>query len=296
MSLTSKRHASFFGNLGDNISKIVPKPHRFFKVTKPFGFEKPPVHLRDLPRKKWLTKENLNVPKRIWDFYFDGITRRTRVDKIQKELAYGGMYDFHVYMKTKGRLFEAPVSFFKRDKSLFFPNFLARTLSERNVELMDVLKQAKVTVLKVYSADSGKEMVADYFKIPNSDDSYLSKTGIDEFHKSFPQSQIVELLLSEKWSNHFVHTYVTPRKLRAEIPESQHDKFLVALRDAVLSREDREKLLMTNTYAGYVYLIDDSFRIRWVGCGQPDEKEVQGLWKALKGLERETGRKLVKTR
>ncbi|KAH3661954.1 hypothetical protein OGAPHI_006133 [Ogataea philodendri] len=296
MSLVFRRNASFFGNLGESITKIVPKPHKFFKITKPFGFEQPPIHSKDIPKKPWLTKENINVPKRIWDFYFDGITRRTRVNNIQKELAYGGMYDFHVYMRTKGRLFEAPISYFKKEKSLFFPNFKVRTFKDNTVDIMDVLKKANVTLLKVYSTDSGKDMLADYFKIPNSDDQYLSKTGIQQFHKSFPKSQIVELVLSEKWSTHFVHTFVTPNKIKADLPESQYDKYLVALRESVLPRNDREKLLMTNTYAGFVYLIDDSYRIRWAGCGLPEEKEVQSLWKALKGLEKEAGRKLVKSR
>ncbi|ODV87603.1 hypothetical protein CANARDRAFT_6127 [[Candida] arabinofermentans NRRL YB-2248] len=298
-TLTQKRYASggsgIFGNLGETITSIVPKAHSYFKVTKPFGFENPPIHLKDIPKKPWLTKQNLNFPKRIWDFYFDGVTRKTRVAKIQKDLAYGGLYDFHVYMRTKGRLFEAPISYFKRERSKYFPNFKVKSLTGSNVELMDVLSKSKISILRVYATESGLEMTDDYLKIPNSQDNYLSEQGLSLLKQEYPNTQIVELVLSENWSKHFIHTFITPSKLRSQIPKVQHSNYLIAMRDQVLPRSDRDQILMSNTYAGYIYLIDESFKIRWVGCGLPEPKEVKGLWKAVKGLERETNLRTART-
>lgn len=292
-SLIFRRNAGFFGNLGQSMAKIVPKEHKFFQIVKPIGFETAPERISQKNSESIFTLENLNIPKKIWNFYFDGITRRTRVAAIQKDLAYGGMYDFHVYTKTKGRLFQAPPSFFKKDKALYFPNFKAKALTGERRELLDVFDDAKLTILRVYSTDAGYEMTDDYFKIPGSSDNYTSETGVAVLKQQNPDVQIVELVLSESASKHFVHTFVTPSKVAATRPKSQHDKYLVALRDSVLDRSQREKLLLTNAYSGYVYIIDSNYKVRWAGSGWPDEKEVEGMWKAIRGLSKEKNFKLV---
>ena len=291
-----RRNAGFFGNLGQSMSKIVPKPHKYFKIAKPFGFAKPPVRLQDQETKPFFTLENLNIPKKIWNFYFDGITRRTRVEAIQKDLAYGGMYDFHVYTRTKGRLFEAPISFFRKDRALYFPNFRVKSLEGKRMDLLDALDKAKLTILRVYSTDAGFEMTNDYFKIKDSEDTYMSSTGIKVFSQEYPEAQIVELVLSENASKHFIHTFVTPGKLLQQRPKEQHDKYLIARRDSVLTRDDREKLLMTNAYSGYIYLIDQSYKRRWAGSGWPTAAEVDGLWKAVKGILKENTLRLNKNK
>ncbi|GME99412.1 unnamed protein product [Ambrosiozyma monospora] len=208
-------------------------------------------------------------------------------------MAYGGMYDFHVFMRTKGKLFQAPISFFRKDKALYFPNFTTRTLEDKTVELMDVLSKNKITILRVVSTESGVETTEDYFKVPKSEENYLTEAGLKQLHQEFPNTQIVQLTLSDRWSKHFVHTFVTPSKLRKTLPEELHSRYLVAFRDKVLDRDSRERLLITNTYSGYVYLIDDQFKIRWAGSGLPEPKEVSGMWKAVAGLERESGLKIA---
>lgn len=290
------RNAGFFGNLGQSMAKIVPKPHKYFKIAKPFGFSRPPVRLKDTKSESFFTLENLNFPKRLWNFYFDGITRRTRVEAIQKDLAYGGMYDFHVYTKTKGRLFEAPVSFFRKERALYFPNFRVKSLSGKRMDLMDALDKAKVSILRIYSTDAGYEMTNDYFKIKNSEDNYMTSTGIEVFKQEYPKAQIIEVVLSENASKHFIHTFITPGKLLSQRPPCQHDNYLIARRDSVLSRDDREKLLLTNAYSGYIYVIDSSYKIRWAGSGWPTETEVNGLWKAVRGLLKEDAMRLNKTK
>ncbi|KAG0676929.1 Mitochondrial ATPase complex subunit atp10 [Pichia californica] len=288
------RNAGFLGNLGQSMAKIVPKPHKYFKIAKPFGFSKPPTRLKDTKSESILTWENLNLPKKLWNFYFDGITRRTRVEAIQKDLAYGGMYDFHVYTKTKGRLFESPISYFRKDRSLFFPNFRVKSLTGKRMDLMDVLDKAKLSILRVYSTDAGYEMTNDYFKIKDSEDNYMTNSGLEVFKQEYPGAQIVEVILSENASKHFIHTFITPGKVSQQRPEEQHDKYLIARRDTVLSRDDREKLLLTNAYSGYIYIVDSSYKIRWAGSGWPTETEVIGLWKAVRSLLKEAAMKLNK--
>lgn len=287
MQKTFIRNAGFFGNLGQNMAKIVPKQHMFFQIKKPFGFDERPVKTLQKESKPILTWENLNLPKKLWDFYFDGITRRTRVEAIQKDLAYGGMYDFHVFTKTKGRLFESPPSYFRADKALYFPNIRGKTLTGKRMDLLDIIDKSKITILRVYSTDAGFEMTNDYFKVPNSEDSYLTDTGIKVFQQEFPNAQIVEIILSENVSKHLVHTFVTPAKVAKTRPEVQHERYLIAMRDSVLSRNDREKLLLTNGYSGYVYVLDPNYKIRWAGSGWPTANEVTTLWKSVKHLLKE---------
>ncbi|KAF6011131.1 hypothetical protein HII12_002725 [Brettanomyces bruxellensis] len=282
-----RRLLSLFGNIGGSMKKIVPKDHVYFKVKRPVGLKEKPKHLSKVSKGKHLTKEDLNIPRKIWNFYFDGVTRKTRVSKIEKEMAYGGMYDFHVYNKTKGRLFAAPPSYFKREKALYFPNFAVRSLANDQKELLDLVAGSKATILRVFSTRTGEEMTKEYFKVPDSEESYLADLGIDQLKQSYPDAQILQLMLSDSWIKYLLHVYVSGPKLRQLVPESLHERFLFAMRDDVLSMEDRERLLMTNLYSGYVYVLDNSSRIRWVGSGWPEGDEVTKMWNAVRGVSRE---------
>lgn len=264
----------------------------YFKVTRPVGLKERPVPLKDVKKEGYLTSANLNIPRRIWDFYVDGTARKARVRKIQKEMAYGGMYDIHVYNKTKGRLFAGPVSYFKRDKSLFFPNFGVSTLTGQEREIMDLFGDAKATVLRVFSTATGTKMTEDYFKIPDSQDSYLTKEGLKQFQQTYPEAQLAELVLSDTWLKGIVYQKLSTGKRRKDVPEPLWESYVTAIQEEVLDREVREKLLMTNHYAGYVYVIDNDCKVRWVGSGLPTPEEIKGLWKAVRGVSREaTSRK-----
>ncbi len=271
------------------MKKIVPKDHVYFKVKRPVGLKEKPKHLSGLSETRSVTKESLNIPRKIWNFYFDGVTRKTRVSKIEKEMAYGGLYDFHVYNKTKGRLFAAPPSYFKRDKALYFPNFAVRTLTGEQEELIDLVGKSKATILRVFSTQTGEKMTKDYFNVANSAENYLADPGTKQLQQSYPDAQILQLMLSDSWIKYLLHVYVSSPKIKQLFPESLHDKFLFAMRDDVLSMEDRERLLMTNLYSGYVYVLDNSSRIRWVGSGWPKSDEITRLWKAVRGVCKEVG-------
>lgn len=286
MSFIQKRSLSLFGDLGDNVSKIVAKEHVFFKVKRPIGFREKPIHVSEQLKKKGQTK-SISLPRKIWNFYFDGVTRKTRVKQLQKEMAYGGFYDFHVYNKTKGRLFGCPPSYFKREKALYFPNFRVKKLDGGQIELMDAFARSACTILRVFSTQSGAQMTRDYFKIPGSSDSYLSDSGIKIFDQSYPNAQISQIILSESWVKYLMHVFVSTGKLRKMVPKELHDNFFVAMRDDVLQLNDRQKLLMTNVYSGYIFVIDNSSRVRWIGSGWPEKEDVSGLWRAVKGVSHE---------
>jgi len=46
-------------------------------------------------------------------------------------------------------------------------------------------------------------------------------------------------------------------------------------------------LCLPNVYTGYAYLLDEKNRVRWHGCGEGTEEEVQGLLKCAQVLVNE---------
>ena len=62
--------------------------------------------------------------------------------------------------------------------------------------------------------------------------------------------------------------------LRATVPPELHATYLVSSQNLEYVRDS---LGMTNSKVGYVYLIDETLKIRWGGCADATLKEAQSL-------------------
>lgn len=90
---------------------------------------------------------------------------------------------------------------------------------------------------------------------------------------SHPQYQYVQINLQENLLKAFLVNLFLG-KLRQHVPVELQENYLVSTQNMEYVRE---AMGMTNSKVGYVYLIDESLRIRWAGCADPTPEEIQAL-------------------
>ncbi|ANZ75885.1 BA75_02446T0 [Komagataella pastoris] len=279
---TSK--ASFIFKLGSTLNNIKPEPFKVVQVTKPVGlFTKPEI----FPLAQLNNHKSPSKTSEFWAEFkslFNKEKREAKRLELEEEMRKGGLYDMHTYRVTKGKVFLSPISYFKESKSLYFPNLVVTNLKNETSQLGDVFKN-KVTVLKIHSTQEGFDITKEYFNIKNSTENYLTESGYQILNQEFDNVQIAELNLVENGLKGLI-SKLSLGHLRKIIPDSRHDSYFSAKR-SLLPMRLREDIFLRNLYTGYVYVVDQEGKIRWLGCGKPTEKDHEMLWKAVKGVSAE---------
>lgn len=233
-------------------------------ITKPFGFEEP------------LSLNVLNEHSIKNAFSKEGRERRQK--EIDYDLQHSPFYDSKSFENTKGKIFLPPVSFFKQSKALYFPNFEGDTLVNNKRTLYNVLKN-KVTILRMSSSISGENCTNSYVE------DYLSSPGYDSFLKKYPRSQIVDVNIPQSWIKGFFVT-LAKNNIKKTIPPARHDQYFV-LSHKLFSGEIKRTLKCDNACSGYLYILDETGKIRWATSGVADDEESSVLWRSVRALERE---------
>ena len=233
-------------------------------ITKPFGFENP-VLLNDY----------IQTP--ILDTFSSG-AREKRRKEIDYDLQHTPFYDSKSFHNTKGKIFLPPVSFFKQSKALYFPNFEGYTLLKNKRKLYDILK-GKVTILSMSSTISGDKCTKSYL------DEYLSGPGYQTFQEKYPQSQIVDINLPQSWVKG-LFVSLAKSNIRKMTAPAIHDLYFV-LPTKLFPGAVKRTLKCDNGCSGYLYIIDETGKIRWATSGTADEEETSLLWRIMGALEKE---------
>ena len=190
--------------------------------------------------------------------------------------------DFVNLRRHGGKSFLAPSRIFKAEHSLYFPNIHGQTLEkgvDSDRDTTPVLR-GRTSIVAVFSSTWAEGQVQSFLaKKANPDlhaalDEYKSVTGL-----SAPQ--IVRLNIEtnpiKAW---IVRAFFW--SLRRMFAKSDWAKyFLITYK---LSDEVCEATGILNGAVGYVYLVDESCRIRWAGSGDALEEERQSLVKGLRRL------------
>lgn len=242
-------------------AKDVPKVS--VPIVKPFGYD---------------TMVNLAVKEDSIFNMFSAESRERRQKQIDFDILHSPFYDFKGFHNTKGKVFRPPISYFKREKSKYFPNIAGTTLAG-DYKTLDQLLKGKVTLLRVYTSIQGEKCVNSYVE------DYLSQQGYDEFLKKYPRAQIVDLNVAQSWIKGLFVSFAKSN-LRKLVPPLRQGKYFM-LPNKMFSQQVRRNLQCENEVAGYLYLLDDEGRIRWASSGFTDEKESEVLWRAVKGIEKE---------
>lgn len=212
---------------------------------------------------------------------FSADAKEKRQKQLDHDIKHSPFYDSKSFNNTKGKIFTPPVSYFKGEKSKFFPDFIGNTLVATNQRFSDRLKD-HVNVVRIYSTLSGERCADTYFKTNGK--NYLT-TDYDEFTTKFPNTHIIDINIPQNWLKGFF-VNLSKGNIKKQIPLARQDCYFL-IPDHVFTYNIKQELYCDNSCAGFIYLVDQEGRIRWATSGNANEKELTLMWKCLSGLEGE---------
>lgn len=241
-------------------------------ITRPFGLDSPVL-----------------INKEASDFSLSGIqsevfgseAKERRQKKLDHEITHSPFYESKSFTNTNGKIFSPPVSYFKRDKAKFFPDFVGNTLEKPTQNLHELL-DGKVSIVRLYCTVSGEKCTETYFNVAQQ--NYLT-TGYDSFNADYPSSQIIDINIPQNWLKGFL-VKLSKNSIKKSIPQPRHKGYFV-VPDHLFPFNIKEKLMCDNMCSGYIYILDHQGRIRWATSGYADKAELALMWKCVRGLEKE---------
>lgn len=88
-----------------------------------------------------------------------------------------------------------------------------------------------------------------------------------------PNYQFVQINLQENLLKSMLVSMFL-KSLRLTIPEELHCTYLLSNQNMEYVREN---MGLVNKHIGYVYLVDEQLKVRWVGCGNAMPEEAEAL-------------------
>ncbi|CCE88574.1 Piso0_001343 [Millerozyma farinosa CBS 7064] len=240
-------------------------------ISRPFGYDKP-VHLNP--------PKNLSLSG-IKDDLFSEDAKERRQKKLDHDIKHSPFYESKSFTNTGGKIFTPPVSFFKRDKSKYFPDCTGSTVEGTTTSLYQCF-QNHVNIVRIFSTMSGEKCTESYFDVDGQ--NYL-KEGYEEFKTKHPYSQIVDINVPESWIKHLM-VNLSKGSIRKILPAERRSSYFV-IPESVFSFDARQKLMCDNRPSGYIYLVDPQGRLRWATSGNATDDERNLFWKCVNGLEKE---------
>ncbi|KAL2011602.1 hypothetical protein VTN00DRAFT_4320 [Thermoascus crustaceus] len=179
----------------------------------------------------------------------------------------------------QGKTFIAPPRLFKRDKALYFPNLYGITLaSPKEAKNTTPLLRGRVSVVNLFSSVWAEQQVAT-FTGPKQN------PGLYEVLKSAgPLAQRVDINVEDNTMKAWL-VRMFMWSMRRKLPKEQHERYFLVRKG--LTDGLKEAIGMMNSKVGYIYLLDDSCRIRWAGSGPAEEAEMEALNNNLRRLVEE---------
>lgn len=207
-------------------------------------------------------------------------------EKLTKQFSKSYFQDFANLGVHNGKFYLANERLFKKSVALYFP-----TLSGTRVVKADTQRSAKGLAM------GGKGNTTEVLEGKISVVSLFSrKWGFDQTHTFVSPQHNPELLAAiqqSKGTAQLVEVnfegqplYKMMRWLFSTVPSVVKDQTAkdVYFQMDALPQEVKEALWIMNEQVGYVFLVDQECRIRWVACGDAEEVEKAAMVKGLKKL------------
>jgi ATPase complex subunit ATP10 len=228
---------------------------------RPIGWPKPP-HPADNLDVDLRTFEQKREDFRDWDKHIE------QRKHLFKTFARPYFRDYTFMKYAKGKMWVANPRLWKKEMSLWMPNFWGRDL-RGEAQSSAMICQGKVTVVAVMSRQWAADQV---------------KTFVDEevrgvIRGSDGRAQMLEIHVEDKPLFRAVMWLFRGRMRKLLSQEWQRYLQLNEVKD-----ELREVLGMINRLTGYVYLLDSDSRIRWAGSGDAEPEEKAALISGLRKL------------
>ena len=248
-----------------------PKEYQIKQLVKPIG-------LTQAPRKS--TKYSQGNSLRDM---FDSEKTNHRVKELAVEFSKSGLYDVQVFQKTKGKLFIAPVSYWKEDKALCFPHLIGTAMDGTKQQNIEDMLRGKTSIVRLFSTASGDKLSSSYFQgivDDNKKTDYLTEADA-RLSLNDSNVQIIEVNLVE---NAVKSALVKTLARWANRVPSWRQPFYFECSRGQWPFSVREELFCNNVFSGYVFLVDQQLKIRWAACGEATPSEKEALWKFAKRL------------
>lgn len=250
------------------------------EASKP-PLEKPHVISRPFGLDAFKAVNEKTAQTGLYNQLFGAEARELRQQKLDHDIAHSPFYESKSFANTNGKIFTPPVSFFRREKAKYFPDFHGTSLDGATKQLSQHLAN-KVSIVRIYSTVSGERCSDTYFNVRNED---LLTGGFETFKREFPLSQIVDLNLPQNGLKRFVVS-LSKSNIKRITPPERHAGYFI-LPQAVFPFDIKQKLYCDNMCSGYIYILDQQGRIRWATSGYASEEERDLMWKCVRGLEKE---------
>lgn len=231
-------------------------------VSRPFGYDKK-VNLKSnhVSVVNLFSKEGREINRR----------------QLDHDIQHSPFYESKSFSNLEGKIFTPPVSYFKQDKSKYFPNIISTALLGSRVELFDLFKD-KVSIVRVFSTVSGENCTKTFLG------DYLNKNGEKELQNKYPSAQIVDLCVPQSRVKGFF-TQIAAGSLRRGLSVERQGMYFI-LPYGTFDADTRRILKCDNSCSGYLYVVDEQGKIRWATSGNATEEETETLWRAVNGLQK----------
>ncbi|GAV52536.1 hypothetical protein ZYGR_0AG05270 [Zygosaccharomyces rouxii] len=270
-SFSTHSSQGFFKKFYQDVVDVAPKEFKLEELKRPIGLAHPP------------SKATVYSRGNSFRDLFD----REKTDKRSKELGLefskSGMYDIHIFRKTNGKLFISPPSYWRSEKSLYFPHITGLSLKGEQQSLEDTLR-GKVSVVRLFSSKVGDDLCKQYLQNEELELDYmeasasesLQSKGIQTVDVNFADSGIKYALMKL-----FIGS------LRCSVPVQRHSHYLLANREQ-LPFKVREALQINNVFTGFTIVVDPALKIRWMASGGATTDEFKTLWKCVRRIREES--------
>lgn len=271
---SSSNRSGVFRRLNNNIINSAPKDIQIEELRKPIGLPQPPFN----------TKE-YKYGNSFLDLFNSEKTEK-RAGELEVEFRKSGFHDLYVLKKTNGKIFYSPPSYWKADKSLYFPHLSGQRLADGEECNIEDSLAGKVSIVRMFTTDVGKNLIDSYFVDKTHGLDYL-KNDLDLLKdvEGAKSAQIIEINMAENWLKMAIVNFAK-NKYASIVPEHRHDKTFICNRTQ-LPFQIREEIQINNLYSGYVFVIDENLKIRWAASGEASQKDFNLLWRCVNAIRKE---------
>ncbi|KAK6203038.1 Atp10 protein [Scheffersomyces amazonensis] len=255
------------------ISNATKSPLRqSIAITRPIGLERPTIIN---------SKHNSFQISGIFKELFGSEAKERRRESVDYDLKHSLFYEAKSFTNTKGKIFTPPISYFKKEKAKYFPNFIAHPLIGPETEFYQSLK-GKVSIVRMFSKQSAFDCVKTYFETNKGD---LATDKYSEFLSQHSKSQIIDITLPNRWYEGYFLKKASGSILK-KLPIERKDKYFI-LPLSEFPYSVRQQLVFEISTTGYIYVVDQDGKIRWCTSGNANPEELAFLNKCISKLEQE---------
>ncbi|CAL9729255.1 mitochondrial ATPase complex subunit Atp10p [Monosporozyma unispora] len=243
------------------------REHVVERLIKPIGLAQPPT-----------ARTHYSKGNSFKDLFDDEKAQR-RTKELTLEMSKSGMFDMYTFKKTNGKLFIAPRSYWREDKSLYFPHIVGKSILKGHRRKMNIEDQmrGKLNIVRLFGNSIGEELSSQFFNETHNLNKWQNNSTTQLIEISWIENSIKSLIANLSLS-----------KLRSNISEERQKNYYFAEREQ-LPFTIRDQLQINNILTGYTLIVDQNLKIRWMTCGgvSTGGEERDTMWKCVEHLQNE---------